>query len=81
MLRLLFLSRATANDIYMCHRSTCKITGELLYNDDFLIEIRTVINHEWNHWSDSEDTLRRYKDIDYTLEVQQPIAFLNCNQS
>lgn len=30
------------NDIYMCHRSTCKITGELLYNDDFLIEIRTV---------------------------------------
>ena len=28
------------------------------------------------HWSDSEDTLRRYKDIDYTLEVQRPIAFL-----
>ena len=28
------------------------------------------------HWSDSEDALRRYKDIESTLEVQRPIAFL-----
>ena len=57
-------------------RSTCKITGELLYNDDFLIERTVEVISMSGHWSDSEDTLRRYKDIDYTLEVQRPIAFL-----
>lgn len=33
---------STVNDIYMCHRSTCKVTGELIDSDDFWIDIRTV---------------------------------------
>jgi len=28
------------------------------------------------HWSESDDTVRRYQEIDSTLEVQRPIAFL-----
>ncbi len=33
---------SSVNDIYMCHRSTCKVTGELIDSDDFLIDIRLV---------------------------------------
>jgi len=33
---------SSVNDIYMCHRSTCKITGELVGVDDFLVDIRSV---------------------------------------
>ena len=32
----------SVNEIYICHRSTCKVTGELAHNDGFLIEIRSV---------------------------------------
>ena len=32
----------SVNEIYMCHRSTCKVTGELVNIDGFLIDIRTV---------------------------------------
>jgi len=33
---------SSVNDIYMCHRSTCKVTGELVGVDDFLVDIRSV---------------------------------------
>ena len=33
---------SSVNDIYMCHRSTCKVTGELVNVDAFLIDIRSV---------------------------------------
>ena len=33
---------STVNDIYICHRSTCKVTGELIDNDGLWIDIRTV---------------------------------------
>ena len=33
---------SSVSDIYMCHRSTCKVTGELIDVDDFLVEIRFV---------------------------------------
>ena len=33
---------SSVNDIYMCHRSTCKVTGELVVVDDFLVDIRSV---------------------------------------
>jgi hypothetical protein len=33
---------SSVSDIYMCHRSTCKVTGELVDADDFLIDIRSV---------------------------------------
>ena len=38
---VMFESRSVS-DIYMCHRSTCKVTGELIDVDDFLVEIRFV---------------------------------------
>ena len=33
---------SSVNDIYICHRSTCKVTGELVNVDSFLIDIRSV---------------------------------------
>ena len=33
---------SSVNNIYMCHRSTCKVTGELVGVDDFLVDIRSV---------------------------------------
>ena len=33
---------SSVNNIYMCHRSTCKVTGELVNVDAFLIDIRSV---------------------------------------
>ena len=33
---------SSVSDIYMCHRSICKVTGELVDADDFLIDIRSV---------------------------------------
>lgn len=33
---------SSVSDIYMCHRSTCKVTGELVDVDDFLVDIRSV---------------------------------------
>ena len=33
---------SSVSDIYMCHRSTCKVTGELVYADDFLVDVRTI---------------------------------------
>jgi hypothetical protein len=33
---------SSVNDIYMCHRSTCKVTGELIDRYDFWIDIRSV---------------------------------------
>ena len=33
---------SSVNNIYMCHRSTCKVTGELVNVDAFLINIRSV---------------------------------------
>ena len=33
---------SSVNDIYMCHRSTCKVTGELVNVDRFLIDVRSV---------------------------------------
>jgi len=33
---------SSVNDIYMCHRSTCKVTGELIDSHDFWIDIRLV---------------------------------------
>ena len=33
---------SSVSDIYMCHRSICKVTGELVDADDFLIDIRLV---------------------------------------
>ena len=33
---------SSVSDIYMCHRSICKVTGELVDAADFLIDIRSV---------------------------------------
>jgi len=33
---------SSVNEIYMCHRSTCKVTGELIDSHDFWIDIRLV---------------------------------------
>ena len=33
---------SSVSDIYMCHRSICKVTGELVDADEFLIDIRSV---------------------------------------
>ena len=33
---------SSVNNIYICHRSTCKVTGELVNVDAFLIDIRSV---------------------------------------
>ena len=33
---------SSVNNIYMCHRSTCKVTGELVNVGTFLIDIRSV---------------------------------------
>ena len=33
---------SSVNNIYMCHRSTCKVTGELVDVDAFFIDIRSV---------------------------------------
>ena len=33
---------SSVNNIYMCHRSTCKVTGELIDSHDFWIDIRLV---------------------------------------
>jgi hypothetical protein len=38
---VMFESRSVS-DIYMCHRSTCIVTGELVDVDDFLVDIRSV---------------------------------------
>lgn len=32
----------SVNEIYICHRSTCTITGELVDVDDFLIDVQSV---------------------------------------